>query len=196
MNKLLLTDVDECILQWSTGFIQYLYDYHGFTDIKKRNDHYVSKWLEIHPDEAVTLVTEFNRSHYFAALEPFDSAHIVLPRLYNEGYKIVAITSCSSEGIVAEMRRINLQRYFGNIFSEVHCLDFFDDKGEVLNRYPKTFWVEDSIEWAVRGADLGHTTFLINHLHNESLDDPRIVRVDNWLDIYNMIGELADRKIS
>ena len=186
-NKLILTDVDECILQWTEGFTNFICDHKDIKVSKERDDHRVYKWLEIHDDEAYKLVMEFNSSNYFSLLEPFACAQQVLPKLYTEGYRFVAITSCSSDSIISKMRRENLQKYFGNIFKEVHCLDFGDDKGEILLQYPKAIWVEDAMEWAVRGADLGHSTFLISHKHNETLVDPRIVRVNNWHTLYNII---------
>ncbi|NJO61548.1 MAG: hypothetical protein HC836_25860 [Richelia sp. RM2_1_2] len=188
-NKHLLCDVDECILQWTNGFTKFLHQHHNIIPSRIRDDHSVYKWLEIHPEEAHNLVTEFNSSHQFAALEPFDGAQKILPKLYNEGYTIVAITCCSSDSIIAAMRRENLHKYFGNIFQDIICLDFYDDKKAVLSRYKNAFWIEDNMEWAVAGADLGHKTFLINHKHNESLNDSRIIRVDDWHIIYSMIYE-------
>lgn len=186
-HKLILTDVDESILQWSAGFTKFLYNRHNFENIRPRDDHRVYKWLEIHPQEAMDLILEFNLSDEFGLLEPFDGAETILPKLYDDGYKFVAITSCSSDGIIEKMRRENLMYYFGNIFEKIYCLDFDADKGQILNQYPKSFWVEDSSDWAERGADIGHLTFLINHEHNKRLNDPRIIRVDDWHTIYNTI---------
>lgn len=187
MQKLILTDVDEVILQWTKGFTDFLHTHHDIIPDRIRDDHHVYKWLEIHQDHAYDLVMEFNSSHHFAALQPFDGAAKILPKMHREGWKFVAVTSCSSDSIIAQMRRDNLHKFFGDIFTEIHCLDFSDDKGDVLSSYPKTIWVEDAMEWAVRGADLGHSTFLINHKHNETLVDPRIVRVSDWHTLYNII---------
>jgi 5'(3')-deoxyribonucleotidase len=188
--RLILTDVDEVVLHWTDAFTDWLKTYKNIFPTKYRNDHYISKWLEIHPDDACELVVEFNSSKHFGVLEPYDCASIYLPKLHAEGFKIVAITSCSSHNFVADMRKMNLRKYFGDIFETVHCLDFTGDKGEVLATYPKAFWVEDSDHWAVVGADIGHTTFLVDHLHNKHLNDKRITRVSNWYEIYTKINAI------
>lgn len=192
-TKLLLVDVDECLLKWTDGFTKFLKNHHDIIPNRVRDDHEIYKWLEIHPNEALKLITEFNSSEYFSMLEPFDSAQEVLAKLSDEGFRFVAITSCSSDGIIEKMRRENLMYYFGNIFEEVHCLDFDDDKGRILSQYPKTFWVEDAVDWAERGADIGHSTFLIDHEHNKWLDDPRIIRVKDWNTIYKLIHSFSDK---
>lgn len=191
-SKLILTDVDEVLLHWTGAFTRFIKEHHDIIPSRVRDDHYIAKWLEIHPDEAFAMVKEFNSSDDFGMLEPFDSAQSVLGKLSDEGFRFVAITSCSSDGIVERLRRQNLVYYFGNIFEEVHCLDFDDDKGRVLSRYPKAIWVEDSMDWAVRGADLGHATFLIDHEHNKSLVHPHIMRVKDWNTIYRHIHLFSD----
>lgn len=186
-SKLILCDVDECILHWAEGFTKFLKEHHDIIPNRIRDSHQIYKWLEINPDDANKLVVEFNSSDKFAMLKPVDLSQDVLGKLAEEGYRFVAITSCSSDGVIEKMRRENLFYYFGNIFEEVHCLDFDDDKGRILSMYPKSFWIEDSIDGAERGADIGHVTFLIDQEHNSGLKDPRIIRVKNWTDIYNLI---------
>ena len=187
MQKLILTDVDECILQWTDPFIRFVNEKYNVYPKAGRNSHLIYEWLEVHPDKAYEMVIDFNTSHHFGALEPFNSAAKYIPMLHNEGYRFVAISACSDSDHVAEMRKANIAKYFGNIFEDIFCVGFHQGKKSVLEKFPKSFWVEDAMQWALVGADAGHQTFLIDHEHNKLLIDPRIIRVKDWHTIYNLV---------
>lgn len=186
-NRTILSDVDGVLLHWINGFTNFLHQHHNIIPTRIHENHAIHEWLEVHPDKANELIMEFNSSYHFSMLEPLSSAHSVVPKLYNEGYSIIAITSCSSESTIAALRKKNLQKYFGNIFENVYCLDIHDDKKGILEQYKNAFWIEDTMKWAVTGAELGHKTFLIDHSYNRFSDDPRVSRVKNWHIIYDMI---------
>jgi hypothetical protein len=83
--KLILTDCDEVILHWTDAFTNWLKTEKSIFPTKYRNSHYISTWLDIHPDEACDLVVEFNSSKHFEVLEPYDCATDYLPKLHSEG---------------------------------------------------------------------------------------------------------------
>ncbi len=190
-EKMLLVDVDGVLLHWVNGFTKFLLEQHDITVPENQNSHYIHEWLEVHPDAALKLISDFNASHHFSLLEPLNQSDEFLPMFYEEGFRIVAVTSCSSDTKIGEMRRENLHRYFGDIFETIHCLDLHQCKSDILKQYPKGYWVEDIPSWALKGAEAGHLTFLMDHSYNRSFKDSNVIRAKDWYMIYQFVHALT-----
>lgn len=183
--RYILSDVDDCILDWLTSFREWC----AYKGLKTRGDrptnYNLETWLPKGAD-VLGLINEFNRSPHFGLLLPFPDARSVLPRFKESGHPIVAITSCSSEPAVVAMRKRNLDEIFGeNFFENVHCIDLGESKKSRLKKYPDgSLWVEDKFESAVDGALLGMTSVLIDRSHNQGVSHPYVKRVTDWYEIY------------
>lgn len=130
----------------------------------------------------VKLLNEFFDCHStmssFAALpdtiEP-------MRRLHARGYEFVGITGCNSRVGLRAARRKNLASVFGFEFQDVYITGYAKPKTEVLKLFRDAVWIEDSLNHALDGAELGHRTFLIDHPYNQGEGD--FTRVTNWLEI-------------
>lgn len=182
---MILTDVDGVLLDWFGGFRKFL----RAKGIGVRDGDPALWSMEgwIDATNIQELIAEFNRSPGFAELEPYDDAQRMVAALASH-HDFVAITSCLDEPLTHEMRRKNLEKHFGPVFKEIICLPLMKSKLEYLKKYPKSWWIEDSMHGAKAGEEAGHKSILINKPYNQFPIDSGIVRDNNWYDIYDRIG--------
>ena len=189
--KVILTDVDDALLDWSTPFIQWVRDNASrFTPICEnlRDCENIEMWLNCNYAETRELIAEFNGNpDIWPHFKPLPEAQEGIRRLAKAGYKFVAITACDQDDWTRTNRFNNLRTVFGDVFDTLHCVGLGGSKNEYLARYRHTFWVEDNWSHAIHGAELGHKSFLIDYKHSRHHVDQRITRVTNWKDIADHI---------
>ena len=110
-------------------------------------------------------------------------------RLHEEhGYVFRCITSMSTDANAKKLRQMNLEKLFGKTaFEELVCLDTGAPKDDALAPYKDSglYWIEDKLENAECGLDLGLKPILVEHGFN--MNDklrPGITKVTNWKEIY------------
>ena len=189
MNKLILTDVDGVLLNWEYAFniwmqrhgnkplegCENIYDIgekYGLTQVKKRE-----------------LVKFFNESAAIGFLPPLrDAIHYVRKLHEKHGYVFHVLTALSDDHQAQELRRQNLQKLFGETVFEkfVYC-DTGADKDEILEPYLGSglLWIEDKVENAKLGLELGLDSILIEHGHNMLTTDIPLMK--DWKDVYEYV---------
>lgn len=189
----ILTDCDDVLLDWSGGFEKWMAR-KGYPKMPK---HDVTAYgLHIHyglpRHEIVDLINEFNESAAIGFLEPCEHAVEYVQELHNYGFNFPVITSLGTYEYSHELRHFNLDFAFNYIIDEVEFLEMGAPKNEALKKWvgKADYWVEDKLENAIAGADLGFKTYLIAKDHNQT-DDPRITRVKNWKEIYEDMSKGA-----
>lgn len=189
-SKVILTDVDDAILDWSSPFIEWV---KGRPDLKPvcenlRDCENIEAWLGCDYSLTRELIHEFNtHPEIWPNFQPLPGAQEAVSRLADAGYKFVAITACDTDDWTREHRWNNLQRAFGGAFDTLHCVGLGGSKWEHLARYRPTYWVEDKWSHAVDGAELGHQSILMSYVHSEQYQDDRIIKVNNWTEIADRI---------
>jgi FMN phosphatase YigB (HAD superfamily) len=190
MNNLILTDIDGVILNWEYGFHCWMSE-HGHSRQPGAQFQYdISKQYGIGRDTATKLITTFNESAAIGFLPPLRDAIHYVRRLHEKhGYVFHAITSLSLDRNAGRLRRMNLEKLFGDtVFEEIVCLDTGADKDEALEKYrgSELIWVEDKIENAEVGKNLGLKSLIMSHGHNLDYSGD-IPVVKNWKEIYDII---------
>jgi 5'(3')-deoxyribonucleotidase len=188
--KVILTDVDEVLFDWASPFEDWVRsNYPSHDPATALRDHWhVEAWLNCELSHSRELIREFNSDELiWPYFEPLPKTEDYVEKLHNEGWKFVAITACDVDEATFVGRMENLRSCFGMAFDTLHCVGLAASKADILSRYRPTYWVEDKFKHAVSGADLGHTSFLVNYKHNERDHDDRLIRVTDWEDIYNHI---------
>ena len=187
MTKLILTDVDGVMLDWETGFHDWM-ETKGFVRnaIASYDMHIVYNQRKEHVKE---LVREYNNSAWMCCLKPLRDAVDGVKMLADAGYRFGAITSLSLDPYAGQLREENLKMHFGDVFEFVTCLDTGADKDEALLPYKGSgmWWLEDKPSNAQLGADLGLKSLLVRHEHNGYFDSDGVTKVDNWAQIANLI---------
>lgn len=191
-EKVILTDCDGVLLEWSAAFTKYLAERHDM-HVVNADVYSMSKMYDVDYDVMRPLVCEFNKSQEMLELAGHKDAVHYVRKLVSEGWKFVVITSQTDDKFGAAFRRTNLMLLFGSdAFKEVKILGCGDDKDEALEPYKDSglYWVEDKPENADLGASLGLKSLLMKHNHNEDGCHYKSVKtVNNWKEIYEMVAE-------
>lgn len=188
-NRIILTDVDDTILSFSTAIQNWVLA-RGIPMVKDIHEaSSVEDALGLDFDTAYPIVIDFLNSPEFGKIEPEPCAAQVLPELHRAGYRIVAITACQPSETTIRLRHQNLQEAFGFEFEEVFMTGFTDPRAKrpYLERYQPTVWVEDNWKHAVAGAEIGHNCLVINRSVNHGRHDDRIRRVTDWHEIEKLL---------
>jgi hypothetical protein len=190
MNKLILTDIDGVCLNWEFAFHMWM-DTHGHSKVQGSEFKYnIGKRYGISEAVGKQLIKQFNESAAIGFLPPLRDAMHYIKRLHEEhGYVFHAITSLSHDTNAQRLRRMNLEKLFGEtVFEKIVCLGTGDDKDDALAPYRDTglFWLEDKITNAEAGLKVGLRPILMEHGHNMDYQGP-IPLVKNWAQIYSII---------
>lgn len=168
-QKTILTDADGCLFHWNAHFNLFMHE-RGFPPVPATEDNYSIMARHNVPTYEIgrELVTAFNHSDYIRDLHPFADARQYVKRLHDEGYDFIVITSLSDKPHAHANREHNLRKHFGKAIKELHCLPIGEHKGNFLERWKDSglFWIEDHVENAAAGADLGLRSIVIDHPYN------------------------------
>jgi len=191
MNKenVILTDIDGVVLNWEYAFGVWMNE-HGHKLVDPTNPVYdVSEAYGIDKATGKMLVRMFNESAHIGFLPPLRDSMYYMKKLHEEhGYVFHAITSLSDNPNAQKLRILNLQKLFGEtLFEKFIILGCGDDKDEALEPYRDTecLWVEDKVENAELGVELGLESVLMAHGHNRY--ENKVPRVQNWKGIYEKL---------
>lgn len=187
MEKIILTDVDGVLLEWDKSFDNWMKD----KKYKKYNNDFdnVAQRYKITKSESKELVKKFNESPEIGFLEPFKDSVTYVKKLNKKGYKFHCITSLGKNLYSQKLRKINLEKLFGDCFEKFIFLDVSERKNQVLNQYKNSglFWVEDKIENALDGLNVGLSPILMKHHYSRDLNHEKIILVNSWKEIYKII---------
>ena len=190
-NKVILTDCDGVLTDWEYAFDIWMQQ-HGFNKVEGGNLKYnIGKQYGIDYEQGKKLIKIFNESAAIGFLPALRDSMYYVKRLHEEcGYVFHCITSLSRDENAQELRRMNLRKLFGKTaFEKFVFLDTGEDKVEALAPYQGTgcYWVEDKVDNANAGADIGLKPLLMMHGHNMDHVSRRYQMVKNWQDIYNIV---------
>ena len=185
-EKVILTDVDGVLLNWGYAFDIWMHQ-HGHE--KTKDVYTVSDAYGITREAGKRLTRQFNESAAIGFLPPLRDAIHYVRKLHEEhGYVFHAITSLSLDPHAGELRTQNLKKLFGETaFARYVYLDTGADKDEALKKYKDTgyLWVEDKVENAIHGQEVGLRPLVMEHGYN--MDDDRCRRVLNWKEVYEIV---------
>ncbi len=198
MKNVILTDVDGVLLNWEGAFQTWLANLGYIKPADAPTDSYSLAKCNKLPEWLIEdLVKEFNGSSHCAFLKPYEEAQQYVRQLADRGYKFVTCTAFGGCDQSRRRRVFNLENVFGEeIFAGHQVIELKGDKRPFLRQYAGTgaFWLEDNINNAQAGYDLGLNAVLVRHPHNVAYSDRGEIRVANgWKDIFNLIVENETR---
>lgn len=185
MTKLILTDIDDTVLNYVTPFRAWMED-RGFNPVRPYGEVYnLGQIYGIDDDKAIALIEEFTHSEGFGKLIAEPCAKEILPQLRDEGYRFVAISATVKTNENRDRRMQNLADEFGFEFEDCFCTGLRLPKTPYLESYKgkSDLWVEDNFDHAVDGAEMGHNTFIITRKYNEGMTHEKVRRVKTWHEI-------------
>lgn len=183
--KIIITDVDDTILNYVTPFREWM-SKKGYEPVIPIGTFYdLAKVYDLEEDKALSLIDEFTHSEEFENLKPEPCARLILPDLYVEGYRFVAITAVTNTPEIQKRRMSNLESAFGFQFEDCICTGLRQPKTPHLHKYrgKSEFWIEDNLHHAIDGAKMGHKTYLLDKTYNQCDQNHNFKRIKNWHDI-------------
>ena len=190
MTKLILTDMDDVLVDWVAGFTLFNRTHYrpDLPDMPSDCGWDMSPWLGCTKDESVRRVQEFNSGEFpeFGKLPPTKNSVYGIQTLAMLGFKFVIVTCATTVPKAVAMRRENAYRLFGDALEDIHILGLKDKKGPILSQYEPTYWIDDKVEHAEAGYAVGHHALVMNQSHNTSIQT-HVPRVNNWHEICQII---------
>ena len=188
-ENVILTDIDGVVLNWMAAFDPWMQS-QGYTLMDTAEENYdICLAYDIPKAEAKKQVFHFNESANMAFLPPLRDAVRYMKKIHEEkGYVFHAITSQTSNDYAKRLRIMNLKNLFGlMLFEKFIILDCGADKNDALEPYRGTdcLWVEDKIQNALLGQEMGLDSILMMHGHNKQCD--KIPQFRNWKEIYEIV---------
>lgn len=186
-NKKILTDVDGVVLDWETSFTTWM-EQQGYSVVEP-NVYKQATRFGITQEEADRIVKQFNESAWIGFIKPLRDSVSIIDDMLCEHYHFEAITSLSTDHWAGELRRMNLERFFGRAaFRRVRCIGTGADKDDILREYDRGhWWIEDKPANALAGLEAGHRPILIDHPFNRDFDHPDVRRARDWKEVWQII---------
>jgi len=182
-NKLILTDMDDVLVSWVKGFALWFKKHHNpdFDADSEPASWDTSTWLGRPSAECMALIEAFNSGEHaeFGELPATKGSQEAITRLSAEGFKFVVITAATTIPKAMKLRLENLDNLFGSAIAKAHIVGLKDSKAPFLGMYDPTIWIDDKHTHAVAGAENGHTSLLMDQLHNRDMTGP-YTRVKDW----------------
>jgi len=190
-NRTILTDCDGVLLDWEWAFGIWMQE-RGYVQRPNAKDYYTihDQFDNLTWTEAKKFTRLFNESAAIGFLPPLRDSVYWVRRLNEElGYRFICITSLSTDVNAQKLRRMNLEKYYGDVFDDVVCLETGSDKHEALDKFAGTghWWIEDKPENADVGFERGLRSILIEHGHNMKHTCPYPI-VKNWKEIFEIVS--------
>ena len=187
MSRVILTDCDGVLLDWESSFIEWMARHGEFKENPELSHVYcVGERYNI-PNKR-EYVEQFNNSASIGFIRPYRDSIKYIRKLHEEmGFVFHVITSLSDDPHSQQLRIQNLEKFFGpNVFERYIFTSTGGDKDDVLEEYRGSglLWVEDKLENAVLGENIGLESVLMRHQHNY-LNEHQIPTVANWREIYD-----------
>ena len=188
--KKIVSDCDGVLLDWVFPFDVWMSE-QGYKKIPDTDKYFnYAKRYGITDNKAMSLVNEFNHTGVLGYIPAYKDSVEFVTKLYKEGWKFEVISMIGSDKYAQKLRENNLKHIFGDIFDYIYCAgDYTKPKKDILEERYKgqsVYWLEDRIDYAEQGDELGLTTYMFDHPYNR---DYKGRRVNNWSELY---GKLQD----
>lgn len=185
----ILTDCDGVLLNWEYAFNTWM-QRHGYVEVAGAHHYYdVGDRYGLSNKKKVELVKFFNESAAIGFLPPLrDAMHYVDLLHRKHGVVFHVITSLSLDTSAQQLRIQNLNKIFGeSVFEKFVFLDTGADKDQALLPYLNSgdIWIEDKVENAELGLEMGLNSILIEHGFN--MNNKTVPLMKNWKEVYEYI---------
>jgi FMN phosphatase YigB (HAD superfamily) len=189
-DRIILTDCDGVLLDWEWAFNIWMTE-RGYVQRPNAKDYYKihDQFEDLSWPEAKKFTRLFNESAAIGFLPALRDSVYWVRRLNEEfGYRFICITSLSTDKNAQKLRRMNLEKIYGNMFDDIVCLETGSDKHEALAKFKDSgmYWIEDKPENSDLGHEYGLRSILLEHGHNMNHECPYPI-VKNWREIFNLI---------
>lgn len=192
LKRKIVLDCDGVLLDWNASFREWM-KRHEFHE-RSEKWYSVSKRYGIEKATASQLIRQHNESAAIAFLGPYKDALIGLYALSAMGYSFDIVTALSDYEPSQKLRELNLKEVFPLVeFDRIFYTDTGGDKRDILKEHygnSGCFWIEDKVENAIIGMEIGLRSLILRNPHHETEVIPaEIPCFDTWNDIVDHITQ-------
>ena len=185
--KKIISDCDGVLLDWCFAFDVWMRE-QGYVRLPNTDQYFEqAKRYGIPETEALEQVHRFNETGVLGFIPAYKDSVEYVTRFAREGWRFDVITMIGKDKFAHKLRQANLRHLFGDVFDFIYCAgDFTKPKREILKeRYEGKdyIWVEDRIDHALQGAEIGLKTYVMDWPYNRS--ETTLPRVSNWKELYD-----------
>lgn len=168
-NSTLILDGDGVIIDFSSGFANYMQAVHKITPLSIEPAHF--NYADAYPmlEKPAAYIPGFIDSEYFERTPLYEGAAEKLREIKAQGHTLLMVTSCGDAEHVKAMRTRMLMRELGPIIDDIIFLPLASSKVDALKRLPKGVFVDDQLTMCIDGTQAGHQSFLFNRRYNQHL---------------------------
>jgi len=194
-RRTIFVDVDDTCLDVLGGFVRWLGQMNRLkaaTGLSIKNRNVLGEWLGIDEGLAALWLKEFeNHTWQWGALRPIPSSQQSLHLIRRQGWKIVALAHGITEFPRAVLRRANLEILFPGVFTDMYTMPDGASFYPYMKDQEDAICITASIRTANDTAQAGHSAYLLDQAWNRDLQDLRIRRFTNWINITNALTKSA-----
>lgn len=192
--KQILVDIDGVLLNWPVGvknFAEKIID--DLPPMPESEFFRVEDWLGFSKEEGLDFLEAFHSDKEFSKLPAWTDAISVVNKLSKNGFNFHAITAAGTSDITKDLRRDNLELHYPNVIQDLHFVEVFDSKYDILKEYDKSYWIEDTPKHAIDGAKVGHLSFFLNRgravstVNMDEMKELSVFQVESWNEIEKII---------
>ena len=191
MDKVFLTDVDDCLFAWNDAFVEWMQQFQYIPVEHPEREWVISdKFTNLPEKEAEEFLQRFNTSAKQGFMPPKRDSVEWVNKLIKEGWKFIAITSVTDDPDVYKLRKMRIEELFPGGLIKLHCLPLHYGKKECLAQYAdgEYYWIEDKFINAEIGLQYNMKPLLLAHEYNR-VENSNIPRVRNWEEIYGILNQ-------
>lgn len=171
--KILLTDVDEVLLNWVSAFRDWVGERGEDCQLQGDSD---------------LLVRQFNSSPAFQDIQPRVDSQAVLKRVKRAGYHIVALSSCGDDPVTWKRREECLKMNFSGCIDRLICLPLGARKKDHLRSFPPAIFIDDAQDNVRDGVEAGHQSYLMQgEVTSEPLERELLPVLRGWKDVFRVM---------
>lgn len=197
MKKAIVTDIDQVALDYASRLREYVNETYGRNIQGHSEDWNLTEWLQCSSyEETLGIISEFSQKFEFGTLDAFPGSDVVFHSLINKGYALIGLTACGTLPITVALRKANIFHRFGDIFEEIHFVEFNDSKVEkvadISTRYDIAAFIDDkpdNVMDILYGTEVDKV-ILMKAPHNRKFREDNVLPVHyafSWYDCKNLI---------
>jgi len=170
MQKVLICDIDDVLLDWSRSFNTFLED-QGYASLATCNNT-IKECLGITEEQVKDLMLKHNTSNSFSKIKP-NKDSLLLNQYYKIFSKIYFISACGDQDIIVSKRLKNLKDLFTFDFElitvQVHGSKYNKLKEITQDNTKKYYFLDDRVQNVVHAEELG----CISYVYYTHWTDPK-----------------------
>lgn len=194
MKKLFIFDVDGVLLDLWTPMKKVFEEFHKISLSEAEWDDVIQDYLN-NPAPYMKFGEYFDASEIIRDLPPIEGMPELVANLKADGFDLAIVTSISNKTEIKNKRAENLQKYYGDAFNKIICVERGGSKTEAINTLSEKYEISIFCDDHPKNVLLSRNVvtlplWLVNKHHNhlwDSMDSEGICFVENAEEIKKII---------